>query len=77
MNITDDTSCKRETRRYRALSKEAARPCRVGLGMGVASKSRLPRATIAAMRETEDIIAHPEKYPGMTFEQYVAWAHSL
>lgn len=78
MNDIADNAKPTARKHFRALpAKASARKCRVGGGQAATSKPRLPRATLAAMRETDDIIAHPEKYPGMTFAEYVAWAHSL
>ena len=39
--------------------------------------SRLPKASREALAEARDIIAHPEKYPGMTLQEFVQWAESL
>ena len=59
------------------VSRAAARDCPHCAHIRRAWSGKLPKATLEALRETEDMIAHPEKYPGMTLEQYLAWAHSV
>lgn len=78
MNDIADNAKSTARKHFRALpAKASARKCRVGGGQATTSKPRLPRATLAAMRETDDIIAHPEKYPGMTFPEFCTWCDSL